>query len=356
MKKIITTTLAVAMALTPMVPALAAQATSADPTAVQVAQGLLNVYATQQVWPKGLQTAGLIGQTSDKGDWQNGATPTPRTDWYGLSTVFPGQSASQYGQDLGMTNVPQNKPITAGTLAQWIMNWQMTARIPAEYHYLNKYQPSQDPYTLMQMYSFYYSTDFKNAKSLVTAHDLQMVEKNIQDVDQCYRQLAPNKIQLLVPFGLMFGYGRTHTLIKETQGLKEFDSITLTFPGNGTIKATTGMVYSPFAYGGQYFKNVNSGLDNSQFFTASKSGKTVTLTTNLKGKQLSKFLPSDFVGVEEIPKYIGRNNPFVTFFANVIGIANPQYYFTMNRGKLANINVYGTVDNSWPIFVANQDE
>lgn len=357
MKKIITTTLAVAMALTPMVPALAAaQATNADPTAAQVTQGLLSVYATQQVWPTGLQTAGLIGQTSDKGDWANGATPTPRTDWYGLSTVFPGQSASQYAQDLGMTNVPQNKPITAGMLAQWIMNWQMAARIPHEYQFLNKYQPSQDPYTLMQMYSFFYGTDFKNANSVVTTHDLQMVEKNIQDVDQCYRVLGKNKIELLTPMMLMHGYGRNHSLVPETQALKEFDNITVTFPGNGTVVVSPGAVLRPFTVVGEVIQSIDSGLGNARDVLVSKPNAKITYSTSILKKDWVRFIPSSYVGIQEIPNYIGYTKPFFDLRVLTMGLPQPDYIFTFTAGKFAKINVDGTKDNSWPIFMASEGE
>ena len=173
-----------APASTPTSAPTAANAVSAstDPTAAQVAQGLLGVYATQQVWPWGLNMG--LG-------WNPGYAQGPtNAQWYGLATVFPGKPASDYAQLLGMTSAPQNEPITAGTLAQWLYNWEKYTRIPHEEWNTLVNQPSTDPYTLMSDYSMFYGADFTSANSVVTAQDLSMIEKNIVSVDQCYRVLA----------------------------------------------------------------------------------------------------------------------------------------------------------------------
>lgn len=354
-KKVITTTAAVALALSSMVPALAAtKATAPDPTAAQVAQGLLSVYATQQVWPKGLITAPLPGQKhTPRMNWANNATPSPRSAWVGLSTVFPGQPASQYAQDLGMTNVPQDQPITAGTLAQWLLNWQLTARIPKELQYQMKYQPTQDPYTLMSDYSFFYGTNFKGRNTVVNAHDLAMVEKNIVDVDQCYRVLGKDKIELLRPMTMVWGYGKNASITLPAQSLQEVDHTILSFEKNRVIVDPT-VVLSPFTVNSLYFKNLASGIDGaSTYTTVKKSGQKVTVDAFLTKKNTGHFQPSeaetDDTG-EFLPASIGFNKPFVLFGLGGAGFTCPQYYITFSQGRFSGIYVDGFIDNNWPSF------
>ena len=357
-KSIITTIATVVLVMSSLAPALAAQTTNnADPTAAQVAAGLLKVYATQQVWPKGLVTPGFPGQKTDpRMNWANNATPTPRSAWYGLSTVFPGQPSRDYAKLLGMTNTPQNKPITAGTLAQWLMNWQLTARIPKEQQHMMKYQPSQDPYTLMSDYSFFYGTDFKNANSVVTAHDLQMVEKNIHDVDQCYRVLGANKIELLRPMAMVWGYGKNASITPQAQALQETDHTILTF-GKNRVTVDPTVVLSPFSVAATYFKNLSSGvLRGAQVYEFSKS-KPVTINAFLTKKTTGHFQASEVETDETgqlLPTSIGFNKPFLMFRLSGAGFSSPGYYFTFgSSGKVSGIYVQGFSDNSWPIYEAS---
>ena len=334
--------------------AFAATTNTADPTAAQVAQGLVSVYATQQVWPKGLITAPLPGQKhTPRMNWANNATPSPRSAWAGLSTVFPGQPASQYAQDLGMTNVPQDQPITAGTLAQWLLNWQLTARIPKELQYQMKYQPTQDPYTLMSDYSFFYGTNFKGRNTVVNAHDLAMVEKNIVDVDQCYRVLGKDKIELLRPMTMVWGYGKNASITLPAQSLQEVDHTILSFEKNRVIVDPT-VVLSPFTVNSLYFKNLASGIDGaSTYTTVKKSGQKVTVDAFLTKKNTGHFQPSeaetDDTG-EFLPASIGFNKPFVLFGLGGAGFTCPQYYITFSQGRFSGIYVDGFIDNNWPSF------
>ena len=354
-KTVITTAAAVALTLSSMVPALAAtKATASDPTAAQVAAGLLNVYATQQVWPKGLITPALPGQKTDpRMNWANNATPSPRSAWVGLSTVFPGQPSSDYAKLLGMTNVPQDQPITAGTLAQWLLNWQLTARIPKYQQYEMKYQPSQNPYTLMSDYSFFYGTNFKNANSVVTAHDLQMVEKNIHNVDQCYRVLGANEIELLRPMAMVWGYGKNASIIPQAQALQEVDHTILTFRKN-IVTVDPTVVLSLFSENSLYFKNLASGIDGaSTYTTIKKAGQKVTVDAFLTKKNMGHFQPSEVETDQTgllLPASIGFNKPFLMFELGGSGFSCPEYYFTFSNGKLGSINVMGFSDNSWPTY------
>ena len=213
-----------------------------DPTAAQVTAGLLKTYAKIQVWPKGL----LIGPnwnqpTNTTGDWQTGAQRSPTSAWVGLKTVFPGRSASQWPKLLGMTNAPENKPITAATLAKWIMDWEIDA------HRVNTaWEPTKSAFNLLRLYNFWYGTNLTKPTAMVNGHDLSEVEKNIIDVSQGYRMLSASKVQLLMP---MVSYAGVHTRPTVNgyftranwaqKGLapavRGFDTTTFTFLSNGDV-------------------------------------------------------------------------------------------------------------------------
>ena len=313
------------------------------PMAAEVAQGLLSVYATQQVWPWGYDM-GL--------DWQPGYTQVPSSQWYGLSTVFPNQPASAYPQLLGMTNVPQNQPITAGTLAQWLYNWEKFARIPHWEWSTLKNQPSQDPYTLMNDYSMFYGTDFTSANSIVTARDLAAVEQNIKEVDQGYRMLGPDKIQVLVP---MIYMGGTATPQKTQKMVQSVDSIIFTFPGHNELVATASSVADQLGVGDVYIPSINSGLV-TQIQYSFKSNQPVTLVAALgksyvvhSGSANLKAMPT----VTLMPSYLNDNSPI--FEVSIGGrVIAPEYYISFINGKFSRIYVSGSeptarFSSSWPI-------
>ena len=352
-KKIITTVQHKTTTMIHNIKATGNPALSGNPTALQVQQGLLNVYATQEVWPKGLQTADLPGtRYFPSGDWLVGAKATPYTDWIGLSTVFPGQPASAYAKLLGMDNAPLNKPIIAATLAQWLMNWQKIARIAPERYYMLKYLPSQDSYVLMKDYNFFWGTDITSPHTVISAHDLTMVERNIVSIDQGYRMLGSNKVQLLVPFGPTAGgyYRGGKTSLPNT--LQEFDSITLTFPGNNEVVFHPGVVNAPYQVQGQFLKSRSSGFmySSNELFVHKNTSILFTMKT---GQQInmSNDLAMQDSFMHVMPSYIGSKKPFF-FFAPVTIAAMPSYFATFNNGKLAQISVIGCND-PWPTWSSN---
>ncbi len=310
--------------------------TSGDPTAADVANGLLSVYATQQVWPAGLDTG--LG-------WSFGYTQVPNSQWYGLSTVFPNKPASDYAKLLGMTSVPQDQPITAGTLGQWLFTWEKIARLPHSSWYLLKNQPSQDPYMLMSDYSMFYGTDFTSPNSVVTAHDLQMVEQNIKEVDQGYRMLSANRMQVLVPMTTLW-FPSQHS----AEALKAADSVVLTFPGQNKVVATANYVSNQLEIGDMYIPSINSGIETTTGFVL-KANQPVTMVAvlgksyvdhttaaNLKNSTIYMFMPS----------YLNDNSPI--FQVSIAGyhLYAPRYYISFTNGKLSRIYVWGTNRNSWP--------
>ena len=312
---------------------------STDPTAADVVNGLLSVYATQQVWPVGLDTG--LG-------WLPGYTQVPNSQWYGLSTVFPNKPASDYAKLLGMTSVPQNQPITAGTLGQWLFTWEKIARLPHSSWYLLKNQPSQDPYTLMSDYSMFYGTDFTGPNSMVTAHDLQMVEQNIKEVDQGYRMLSANKMQVLVPMTTLWNSSQI-----TARALKAADSIVLTFPGQNKVVATAGYVTNQGAdmgIGDTYIPSINSGIEASMQFVL-KANQPVTMVETL-GKGFVVHSTATILKTSPIytlmPSYLNDNSPI--FWISMGGgyVNAPFYYISFSNGKLSRIYVQGTDQNSWP--------
>lgn len=352
-KKIITTVQHKTTTMIHNIKATGNPALSGNPTALQVQQGLLNVYATQEVWPKGLQSPDLPGtRYFPYADWVVDSKMTPYTDWVGLSTVFPGQPASAYAKLLGMDNAPLNKPITAATLAQWLMNWQKTARIPRERYYMLKYLPSQDSYVLMKDYNFFWGTDITSPHTVISAHDLTMVKRNIVSIDQGYRMLGQNKVQLLVPFGPTMGgyYHRSKTSLPDT--LEEFDSITLTFPGNNEVVFYPGVVNAPYRAIGQFYKSVKSGYMYSSNLLPVKKNTPIVFTMKT-GQQIdmSNDIEMQDSAAHIMPNYIGFTKPFVSFGVYTEAVT-PGYFITLSHGKLSTIALMGC-DDPWPTWSSN---
>ncbi|WP_304459045.1 hypothetical protein [Alicyclobacillus sendaiensis] len=152
---------------------------------------LIEVFNTIPSWPKGLQ--GIDPQTQQT-QWNWYDKPIPESEWTGLACVFPGDPESKYAADLGIQMTNPNGPVTAGQLAQWIVDWEIKAR-----HVNMAWEPSQDPYTLLQDFSFFYGTDVKGPNSVLTQKDMMAIRNNIVEVSRGWRQLGPNKVELLAP-------------------------------------------------------------------------------------------------------------------------------------------------------------
>jgi hypothetical protein len=356
MKSRMLTTITATLTMATMLPTLAAYAATTNPTAAQVTQGLLSVYATQQVWPWGLQTSTWGKGALNKGVWYEGYTPEPTSDWYGLSLVFPNKPSSAWPQLLGMTNVPADKPITAGTLAQWLSNWEKLARIPHAQWQELKNQPSQNAYTLMSDYSFFWGTNFTSPQTVVTPHDLTMVERNIVSVDQCYRVLAPNKIQVLVPMTTDIS-----TPAQEAKNLATMDSVIVTFPGHNLVDVTAGDTATDIEFGStEYLQNAGLWYDSyantvvahhtytlDAFFPKGKAQRTTNVNNQLALFQTN----SDFT---EAPSWFKGDKPlFVFSMGNSVsgsGFFPPRFYFGFANGKISHISVEAMKYNSWPYF------
>ncbi|GMA59252.1 hypothetical protein GCM10025858_38990 [Alicyclobacillus sacchari] len=202
---------------------------------------LIEVFNTIPSWPKGLQ--GVDPQTqSTQWDWK--FKPIPESEWTGLACVFPGDSESKYAADLGIQLTNPNGPVTAGQLAQWILDWEVKAR-----RVDMAWEPSQDPYTLLQDFSFFYGTDVKGPNSILTQKDMMAIRNNIVEVSRGWRQLGRNKVEMLAPLvdaedlsGGFFYLAQDHRDWNVADWpsvyakvIQMVDSEILTFEPNGTV-------------------------------------------------------------------------------------------------------------------------
>lgn len=215
---------------------------------------LIEVFNTIPSWPTGLQ--GVNPNTQDaQWDWKY--KPIPPSQWIGLACVFPGDPESKYAADLGIQMTNPNGPVTAGQLAQWIVDWEIKAR-----HVNMAWEPSQDPYTLLQDFSFWYGTDVKGPNSVLTQKDMMAIRNNIVEVSRGWRQLGPNKVELLAPlvdaeYGVSAafrGLARPGYEFKISQWpsvylqlIRTVDSQNYTFLSNGNVvyRYTRGTGYTP---------------------------------------------------------------------------------------------------------------
>ena len=351
---------------------LSSMATAGDPTAVQVQRGLLGVYVTQKVWPKFLQgenwntdsqpffIAPTPAQAGIKNDPAWNMNPA---HWVGLTDVFPGQPANAWTKDLGMLNAPANKPIKAATLAQWIMNWEVDAR-----HINPKWLPTTNSYQLMQGFSFFYGTNITSPNTVITTHDLAMVEKNIVDVGNGYRMLASNKVEVLEPMvNLMGQFNPNWSKNWQLQGLKLFDSATFTFLLNGEVVYNRAKMPGWRLFeGGGFIRNGQVLNTNYPVFHGNPA---LIKPLSLQPLHVMHYSPYLNGGVINSP-YAGKQPFDGTYFslslggpANATSIANavhkgvhmfasPGYFIQNAHGKILNVYVAGQFQ-SYPDFCAS---
>ncbi|SIT10586.1 hypothetical protein SAMN05421799_1142 [Alicyclobacillus vulcanalis] len=255
---------------------------------------LIEVFNTIPSWPTGLQS---IDPATQNAQWDWKYKPIPPSQWVGLACVFPGDPESKYAADLGIQMTDPNGPVTAGQLAQWIVDWEIKAR-----HVNMAWEPSQDPYTLLQDFSFFYGTDVKGPNSVLTQKDMMAIRNNIVEVSRGWRQLGTNKVELLEPLmdpnavsGAFVYLAKHHEDWSLSDWPKVYlafirtvDSQTLTFEPNGnviyTYKRGTGLtpnvtgvfekgvdtVYSSYSYSDQIgveaYKEDNPSLNSKIFY------------------------------------------------------------------------------------------
>lgn len=200
---------ALALTLTTALAPTAAWAQSAPSSAyvtqAQAVTALLHAFSQVPTWPKG-----LIVPTNHptRGDWVDNKPGLPPSHWTGLACVFPGQPTSAYPQLLGMVPSTPDAPVTAGQVADWIVQWEIRAR-----RVNLRWEPTRDPFALLKLFSFFYGTNLPNPNSKLTAADLAAIDRNILEVSRGWRMLAANKVQTLEPlmiaprsqFGLVIG-------------------------------------------------------------------------------------------------------------------------------------------------------
>lgn len=352
--------------------AFAATANTADPTATQVGQTLINFYQAQKVWPFHLQSfdansqnnPNFYGTPSQGGEWD-----TNINDWIGLKTVFPSQPASALAKDLGMNNTPADKSITAGTLAQWIMNWEKDARnIHLKTPNGHMLFPTTSSYQLMQLYSIFYHTNITSPKTVITFHDLQQVILNLRDVNQGYRLLATDQIELLEP---LFGdqslatFSHYYSPSVMAAALREFDSVTLTFLKNGNV------IYNRANYDGMVMERGFDFVRNNKVTNAYVLGSFETINKQLSGKVPLTMMPysnsnfgQDGLGPNSLNykrqpyngtffyiHFSGPQNRYTLASKNGATVmSTPQYWIQIQNGLVKNV-IYNNEMNSYPFQV-----
>ena len=215
---------------------------------------LIEVFNTIPSWPTGLQS---IDPATQNAQWDWKYKPIPPSQWVGLACVFPGDPESKYAADLDIQMTDPNGPVTAGQLAQWIVDWEIKAR-----RVNMAWEPSQDPYTLLQDFSFFYGTDVKGPNSVLTQKDMMAIRNNIVEVSRGWRQLGSNRVELLAPLvdaeysvsAAFRGLARPGYEFKMSQWpsvylqlIKTVDSQNYTFLSNGNVvyRYTRGTGYTP---------------------------------------------------------------------------------------------------------------
>lgn len=246
---------------------------------------LIGVFNEVPSWPAKMQS--YIG--GGIGGWWGAKSAMPVKDWTGLKSVFPGQPQSMWATGLGMVAKNPNGSVTADQVAHWVLNWEEVAR------QINlKTEPYQgNQFALVQLFSFFYGTDIKNPRSIVSQKDMMAIRNNVIEVNRGWRVLGTNKVETLVPMirdisGLMAianpsflaGFFTRANWAQQVYApyIREQDSMTLTFlPGNRVIynrnAGVNGMV---LGLGYSWIKNFGPQLgENSLSFV--DSGKKAAI-------------------------------------------------------------------------------
>ena len=337
-----------------------------DPTAAQVTAGLLKTYAKIQVWPKGLINPPSWGSSPQTpAYWQTGAKETPPSAWVGLKTVFPGQAASQWPKLLGMTNAPASKPITAATLAKWILDWEIDA------HKVNTdWEPTKNAFDLLRLYNFFYGTNLTKPTMIVDAHDLAEVENNIVEVSQGYRMLARNKVQLLMPMVNRTGdtapstYKGYFTRINYgwkalAPTIRGFDTVTFTFEHNGNVifnynnrLGLTLILNAAFVRNGISTGQVGPIWGDIKHWEEWLNGHPVPLTIEWNHGQ---YVGQPYPGVKNLgvgknfftPSFRTTNKYLLSHYAGGAFMALvPSYVFVADSGRVSKVEI--VAGNTFP--------
>ena len=228
-------------------------------TQASAVRQLMAAFAHVPSWPQNLemvspgQTSGFIWIDGKKNPYDK------PSEWVGLKCVFPGEPASKYATLLKMTATKATGTVTAAQLSQWVVNWAVAAR-----NVDMKLEPTQNPYGLLKLFSFFYGTDITGPHSIVTQKDMGAIRNNIVEVSRGWRLLARNKIQILAPLQDVRTTVGNFPIFSERRHLtgsqvpkygpmiRAQDSATLTFGRNGDVvyRYQGGLGYVPETGGG----------------------------------------------------------------------------------------------------------
>lgn len=337
---------------------------------------LIAVFGDVSSWPKGLDS---FNPTTQSGFyWIDDKTnPYSPSQWVGLACVFPGDKPSQYASDLGMTISNPTGTVTAGQLAQWVVKWEVKAR-----NVQMSWEPSQDPYTILSDFSIFYGTDIKGPSSIVNQSDMMDIRNNIVEVSRGWRQLAPNKVELLMPIvdaqynfsGAFRSLVEIHDFSKAdwspvyAELIKTVDNQTYTAESNGTIvyQYMRGTGYTPGVSG--LFVNQKSEAYSGYSFADELSLKAYkTDTPSLLAQAFNEPNTEVFDPKQHLENFVTQIAGFKvpakgqTAFLSFTSIVNPvtakvglsvasglSFEFLYGNGKIQDVVQNNTASENYP--------
>ncbi|MCY0876012.1 MAG: hypothetical protein OWT28_07090, partial [Firmicutes bacterium] len=209
-------------------------------TQASVISQLMAVFHDVPSWPKYLEA---MDPETQSYDWAHVDDAIAPTKWIGLACVFPGSKPSQYPLLLGIREATPKAQVTAGQLAQWIVDWEVSAR-----RVDLSQEPTQNPFALLKRFSFFWGTEITGPKSVITGRDMATIRNNIVEVSRGWRILSRNQVQFLEPLAdcvnikiqfptLVNNHQFTKADWPEVYGaiVKVQDSMTLTVEPNGNV-------------------------------------------------------------------------------------------------------------------------
>jgi|GEM_PF-5057618 len=164
---------------------------NADVTQSSAISQLIGVFNHVPSWPKYLEA---IDPETQSYNWTHVEDALPSSKWTGLACVFPGSKPSQYADLLGITPSSPGAQVRASQLAQWIVNWEVKAR-----RVDLKQEPTQNPFALLKLFSFFWGTSITGPQSVVTQSDMAAIRNNIVEVSRGWRLLSADRVQFLEP-------------------------------------------------------------------------------------------------------------------------------------------------------------
>ena len=116
------------------------------------------------IWPHGLAM-----YTNQGAIWRTPQDKLPQANWYGLVNALGLPKQTFVTSNIYATQLPT----TALMIADWIVNFEVNARKMDL-----RYEPSQDPFTLIKDFGLFQGTNISQPKQTLTSSDFNTIIKN----------------------------------------------------------------------------------------------------------------------------------------------------------------------------------